>query len=170
MQTTRRILRVALIAGLCAGSLVSGCRRKEDTPATGAADAATAPSAAPRATSSGAATDATEAADAAPRARPVWTGKLASEDDFLAYSKVVGGERFTKFVVDLQSSAIYYVDAELYPMHKDFIFAELLKVPRTKEAERTSGRSRSGTATRRRPRTCDSRSRGCARPSISARR
>lgn len=69
-------------------------------------------------------------------ARPVWTAKLATEADFLAYSKEVGNERFTKFVVDLKSNAIYYVDADLYPMHKDFIFAELLKVPRTKEAER----------------------------------
>ncbi len=140
MQTTQRILRAALIAGLCAGSVVSGCRRKEDASATGAADAATAPTATPSA-SSNAATDTTDATDAGPRARPVWTGKLASEDDFLAYSKVVGGERFTKFVVDLHTSAIYYVDAELYPMHKDFIFAELLKVPRTKEAEKLFDRN-----------------------------
>jgi hypothetical protein len=73
---------------------------------------------------------------AAMPSRPVWTAKLATEADFLAYSKEVGNERFTKFVVDLKSQAIYYVDADLYPMHKDFIFAELLKVPRTKEAER----------------------------------
>jgi len=88
------------------------------------------------------AVDAAIGADAAaPAARPVWTAKLATEEDFLAYSKTVGGERFTKLVVDLKSSAIYYIDAELYPMHKDFIFAELLKVPRTKEAERELDRN-----------------------------
>jgi hypothetical protein len=77
----------------------------------------------------------------APKARPVWTPKLASEQEFLDYSKEAGGDRFTKFVVDLKSNAIYYVDADLYPMHKDFIFAELLKVPRTKEAEREFDRN-----------------------------
>ena len=76
-----------------------------------------------------------------PASRPVWTGKLAAEDDFLAYSKIVGGERFTKLVIDLKTSATYYIDADLYPMHKDFIFAELLKVPRTKEAEREIDRN-----------------------------
>jgi hypothetical protein len=84
-------------------------------------------------------TDASEAPlaseSATPRTRPVWIPKLENEEDFLHYSKQVGNERFTKFVVDLKSKSIYYVDADLYPMHKDFIFAELLKVPRTKEAE-----------------------------------
>lgn len=69
-----------------------------------------------------------------PRSRPVWVPKIESDEAFMAYSKEVGGERFTKFVVDLHNESIYYVDAELYPMHKDFIFTELLKVPRTKEA------------------------------------
>ncbi len=74
--------------------------------------------------------------DSGLRAQPVWTPKLSTEADFIGYSKTVGGERFTKFVVDIQSSSVYYVDADLYPMHKDFIFAEILKVPRTAEAER----------------------------------
>lgn len=81
------------------------------------------------------------AAGSAPRTRPVWTPRLATEEDFLHYSREVGAERFTKFVVDLKSKAIYYVDADLYPMHKDFIFAELLKVPRTKEAEQLFDRN-----------------------------
>jgi Pyruvate phosphate dikinase, AMP/ATP-binding domain len=76
-----------------------------------------------------------EAGADSPAARRVWTPKIESASDFLAYSKEVGNERFTKFVVELKSKAIYYVDADLYPMHKDFIFAELLKVPRTREAE-----------------------------------
>ena len=71
----------------------------------------------------------------------MWTSKLASEEDFLHYSKEASGERFTKFVVDLKTSAIYYADADLYPMHKDFVFAELLKVPRTKEAEQRFNRN-----------------------------
>ena len=68
--------------------------------------------------------------------RRVWTGELASEDDFLAYSKEIGGERFTKFVVDLRTDAVYYFDVSVYALHKDFIFKELYKTERTKEANR----------------------------------
>jgi len=139
MTRRGRVLGAVLLAAAAtAVSLASGCRRKEGVPSAGLVDAAAgaSPSASPSTTTSASATD-----GAAPKTRPVWTGKLASEDDFLAYSKVASGERFTKLVIDLQSFAIYYVDAELYPMHKDFIFAELLKVPRTKEAERLFDRN-----------------------------
>lgn len=112
------------------------CERKTTTATTtSTADAQVAPA------EKASTPDAEAPADAAVRARPVWTPRLASDEDFLAYSKQVGNERFTKFVVDLKSKAIYYVDADLYPMHKDFIFAELLKVPRTKEAERLLDRN-----------------------------
>ena len=70
------------------------------------------------------------------RARPTWIPKITNDEDFAAYSRVVGGERFTKIVVDLKTNATYYVDADLYPLHKDFIFAELLKTPRTPDAVR----------------------------------
>ncbi len=66
--------------------------------------------------------------------RRLWTDKLASEEDFLAYSKEQGGERFTKFVVDLKTDAIYYFDVDVYRVHKDFIFAELYKKERTRAA------------------------------------
>jgi hypothetical protein len=115
----------------------AACRRNETAPtASSSADAAAAVVDASSA-------DAATALPVLPvlPSRPVWIPKLANEQDFLDYSKEVGGERFTKFVVDLHSSAIYYVDADLYPMHKDFIFAELLKVPRTKEAERLFDRN-----------------------------
>lgn len=109
-------------------AFVIGCKPK-DTPPAPVSDAAVSAASA----SASAATSA--APDAGIRARPVWVSKIGSEEDFLAYSRETSGERFTKFVVDLKTKAIYYVDADLYPMHKDFIFAELLKTPRTKEAE-----------------------------------
>ncbi len=68
--------------------------------------------------------------------RPLSLPRLDSESDFLHYSREVGGERFTKFVIHIATGVIYYVDADVYPMHKDFIFEELLKTPRSKEAER----------------------------------
>jgi hypothetical protein len=67
-------------------------------------------------------------------ARKLWAPKLDSEKEFLAYSKEIGGERFAKYVVDLKSDAIYYFDVDVYKVHKDFIFAELYKTARTKEA------------------------------------
>ena len=133
-----RMQRLALFVLVLVTS--AGCRRKDDVPAA-AGDRAEAGLAAVDAGSSDAAAGAASGASASPKAWPVWTPRLASEEDFLHYSKVVGAERFTKFVVDLKSSAIYYVDADLYPMHKDFIFAELLKVPRTKEAEQLFDRN-----------------------------
>ncbi len=128
---TRLAARVLLV--VC----VAACSRKSDT-SPAAADAATLAVDASAAVTT---TTASARATPTPRARPVWTPKLESEEDFLHFSKVVGAERFTKLVIDLKSSAIYYVDADLYPMHKDFIFAELLKVPRTKEAEQLFDRN-----------------------------
>src|SRR5207248_1894894 len=68
--------------------------------------------------------------------RRLWVAALPTEADFLAYSKEQAGERFTKFVVDLHTDAIYYFDVDVYKVHKDFIFAELFHRPKTKEAVR----------------------------------
>ncbi|HVV82346.1 MAG TPA: PEP/pyruvate-binding domain-containing protein, partial [Kofleriaceae bacterium] len=68
--------------------------------------------------------------------RKLWTPRLDSEADFLAYSKELGGERFTKFVIDLKTDAVYYFDVDVYPIHKDFIFKELYRTERTKEANK----------------------------------
>ena len=118
-------------------SIAASCRKHDAAPV--ASERVAEAGASSLADAAGAAASAS--AEVTPRARPVWTPKLESEKDFLHYSKVVGAERFTKLVVDLKSSAIYYIDADLYPMHKDFIFAELLKVPRTKEAEQLFDRN-----------------------------
>ena len=78
--------------------------------------------------------------DTAPAQR-LWVGKLADAATFEAYSKEIGGERFTKFVIDLRSNAIYYFDVNVYAVHKDFIFAELYKKPKTKQAVRVFDRN-----------------------------
>jgi len=69
-------------------------------------------------------------------ARRLWTNKLEDAETFDAYSKELGGEQFAKFVVDLKSDAVYYFDVGVYAVHKDFIFQELYKKPKTKEAVR----------------------------------
>ncbi len=126
------IRRALFVAGL---GLAVACGRKEQ--AASSVDAGEALVAAPTLDASAALVDAGPVGSV----HPVWVPKLESDEAFLHYSKEVGGERFTKFVVDLKSHAIYYVDADLYPMHKDFIFAELLKVPRTREAEQAFDRN-----------------------------
>ena len=73
--------------------------------------------------------------DTAP-ARRLWSHQLSTVEEFEAYSKELGGERFAKFVIDLKSDAIYYFDVDVYKVHKDFIFQELYKKPKTKEAVR----------------------------------
>lgn len=86
---------------------------------------------------------------AGPKAWPVWTAKIRSDEELEHYAAEVGsgpgrtgdGDRFVKLVVDLHTKATYYADADLYPMHKDFIFAELLKKERTPEAVRLFDRN-----------------------------
>lgn len=69
-------------------------------------------------------------------ARKLWTPEIRDDATFNAYSKELGGERFTKFVVDLRTDAIYYFDVDVYRVHKDFVFAELYKKPITPEGVR----------------------------------
>jgi hypothetical protein len=66
----------------------------------------------------------------------MWTPAITDVATFDAYSEELGGERFAKFVVDLKSDAIYYFDVNVYKVHKDFVFGELYKKPRTKAAVR----------------------------------
>jgi len=120
-----RVLAVGLSLSACPG------RSLPAQPSDAGADAAPALSSDPPAP-----TSLTDAAPPEPRARATWIPKISNDEDFQAYSRVVGGERFTKIVVDIKTKATYYVDADLYPLHKDFIFAELLKTARTKEAVR----------------------------------
>src|SRR5436853_3176024 len=56
-------------------------------------------------------------------ARKLWTPEIRDDATFADYSKELGGERFTKFVVDLKTDAIYYFDVDVYRVHKDFVFA-----------------------------------------------
>ncbi len=72
-----------------------------------------------------------------PKATRVFTGAIKSADEFATYSKEVGGERFTKFVIDLKTDAMYYFDVNVYRIHTEFVFAELYKRPITMDGLRT---------------------------------
>lgn len=69
-----------------------------------------------------------------PVVRKIYVDKIPDVATFEAYSKELGGERFSKFVYDLKTDAIYYFDVNVYPVHKDFIFGALYKKPKTPAA------------------------------------
>jgi hypothetical protein len=67
--------------------------------------------------------------------------RIADAATFEAFSKELGNERFAKLVLDLKTDAVYYFDVTVYPMHKDFVFAELYKKPKTPAAVRVFDRN-----------------------------
>ena len=69
-------------------------------------------------------------------ARKLWTQRLDDAATFDSYAEQLGGEKFTKFVIDLKTDAIYYFDVNIYKVHKDFIFQELYHKPKTRAAVR----------------------------------
>lgn len=140
---------IRLPAVLCSALLLVACSSKKDSkgtqdpPRTGSGSGSAPGSGSGSAIAvapDGGTPDAPEVApvvvpDTAP-ARRLWSHQLATAEEFEAYSKELGGERFAKFVIDLKSDAIYYFDVDVYKVHKDFIFQELYKKPKTKEAVR----------------------------------
>lgn len=76
-----------------------------------------------------------------PAPRRLWTDRIPDEATMRAYSVEIGGERFTKFILDTRTDAIYYFDVDVYKVHKDFIFGELLKIAKTKELNRQVDRN-----------------------------
>jgi hypothetical protein len=77
----------------------------------------------------------------APAPRRLWTDRIPDAATLEAYSVEIGGERFTKFILDTKTDAIYYFDVDVYKVHKDFIFGELLKTPKTKQLNRLVDRN-----------------------------
>jgi hypothetical protein len=43
-----------------------------------------------------------------------------------AYSKTVGSDELGKFIIDLKTNDIYFIDVNLYTIHADFVLGELL--------------------------------------------
>jgi hypothetical protein len=49
------------------------------------------------------------------------------------YSRILGSDRFGKFVIDLKTQDIYFIDVNLFRLHADFVLGYLLKKPWTAE-------------------------------------
>src|SRR5438128_1188386 len=73
--------------------------------------------------------------------RRVFVAAIRSADDFEAFSRELGGERFTKFVIDLRTDEVRYFDVNVYRIHTEFVFAEIYKKPITMEALKAFNRN-----------------------------
>lgn len=63
----------------------------------------------------------------AERTRASYVEALDSEAAFAAYSETVATERYAKLLIEIPTDRIYYFDANAYPVHADFVLAELTR-------------------------------------------
>ena len=125
----RFLLHLAL-ALLLSGGLV-GCATTSSTPDEAPATESSA---------SGEATGDAKQEDPAEEAVPeleehrVFTSKISNYDQFMKYADMVSGERYTKFIVDLRTDQVFFFDVNVYPLHSDFVFAEIYRKEQTAEA------------------------------------
>ena len=66
----------------------------------------------------------------------VYAHTIDNDATWKRLSREVSSDRFTKFIIDLKSGAIYFFDVNLFKLHSDFVFKVLLKTERTAEANR----------------------------------
>ncbi|MDP6946011.1 MAG: PEP/pyruvate-binding domain-containing protein, partial [Myxococcota bacterium] len=66
----------------------------------------------------------------------VYEYTIPDEVTWRRLAKKVGSDCFTKFIIDLKSGAIYFIDVNLFKLHSDFVFGVLLKTERTEAANR----------------------------------
>jgi len=57
----------------------------------------------------------------------VYVRKVPDKKTWLKYSREVGAERFGKFIIDVKSNDIYFIDVNLFKLHADFVLGVLLK-------------------------------------------
>ena len=61
----------------------------------------------------------------------VFTDAIRTGEVFLKYSRVVAGERFTKFLIDVKTDAMIFIDVNVYAMHQDFVCQEVWHTKQT---------------------------------------
>ncbi|HRI48695.1 MAG TPA: PEP/pyruvate-binding domain-containing protein [Pseudomonadota bacterium] len=69
-----------------------------------------------------------------PAETPLFLPNIPDAATYTAYGELVGAQLWGKFVIDLKEQRIYYFDPKVYPLHRDFVFAVLLKQPQTRPA------------------------------------
>ncbi len=60
-----------------------------------------------------------------------WVRSVPDVRTWASYSKKVGPDEFGKFIIDVKSNDIYFIDVNLFNIHADFVLGVLLKLPWT---------------------------------------
>jgi hypothetical protein len=70
---------------------------------------------------------------AAADSRRVWVKQIDSAATWKHYSKRVSSDELGKFIIDVRTNDIYFIDVNVFNIHADFVLGELLKLPWTAE-------------------------------------
>jgi hypothetical protein len=81
------------------------------------------------------------AAQPAPKARRVWVSRIDDAATWEHYSKRVSSDRLGKFIIDLRTNDIYFIDVNVFSIHADFVIRELLRQPWTTDTVREYNRN-----------------------------
>ena len=66
--------------------------------------------------------------------KPPYLPSIPDEATYAANGEIINAVQWSKFVIDLKEQRIYYFDPKLFPLHRDFVFAVLLKQPQSRPA------------------------------------
>jgi hypothetical protein len=59
--------------------------------------------------------------------RRAWVKTVADDATWQHYSKTIGSDQVGKFIIDVKTSDIYFIDVNLFNIHADFVLGVLLK-------------------------------------------
>jgi hypothetical protein len=62
-----------------------------------------------------------------------WVREIKTIEEWKDYSKTVSSDQFGKFIIDLKTNDIYFIDVNLFNIHADFVLGVLLKKAWTAE-------------------------------------
>ena len=68
-----------------------------------------------------------------PQAVRVWEPEVRDAATWARLSKLQRGSEYSKFVIDVKTNKIYFVDSHVFTLHADFVVDYLQKLPRTTE-------------------------------------
>ena len=63
----------------------------------------------------------------------VYVREIPDRATFENYSRVLGSDRFGKFIIDVKTDEIYFIDVNIFKIHADFVLGVLLKQAWTAE-------------------------------------
>jgi hypothetical protein len=77
----------------------------------------------------------------AQRAQRVYISEIPDRPTFERYARVLGSDRFGKFIIDVKTDEIYFIDVNVFKLHADFVLGVLLKQPWTADNIRAYNRN-----------------------------